>query len=52
MKRSMGQSQVRAYEKQGRRIPFNEIAQQAFDDGADYFVRVNDVWSQAICGCL
>ena len=33
---------VRFYEKIGHRIPFNELAQEAFADGADVFVRVND----------
>lgn len=33
---------VRFYEKNGQRIPFNELAQEAFADGADVFVRVND----------
>lgn len=27
---------------QRNRIPFNEIAKKAFDDGSEYFVRIND----------
>lgn len=30
------------YAKTPNKIPFNELAQHAFDDGAEYFVRVND----------
>ena len=36
------QLHVRYYRKVGQRIPFNELAQEAFDDGAEVFVRVND----------
>jgi hypothetical protein len=36
------QIHVRFYEKRGQRIPFVEIAAEAFADGADFFVRVND----------
>jgi hypothetical protein len=36
------QLHVRYYPKVGHRIPFNELAQEALDDGAEVFVRVND----------
>ena len=33
---------VESYRRTGRRVPFNQILERAFEDGNDYLVRIND----------